>query len=282
MAAACAVLLLPFAGPRDFLLGSVGQFALVLFAPFFLSLLAGALERAGERRADRVAASLDGASDLGGFLRQARDERAVATSLRVEDLNPSDAAALVLAGRRELVERIGRLNACVVAAYHPVGSAASAPALPVSSDPAARRLALAARLRALAEEVDVRIAERVNREIARTMTVTRRTLTAAGYRDLAATLVDPSLTLQPPRLEPSRRSVEHELSDLEAEAWRIGVFARSLRRLERRATAASQSKVARAWTGSKRIVRLMIRAWLGRLSMNRTHPPLDERLNALD
>jgi Zn-dependent protease with chaperone function len=282
IAAVCAVLLLPFEAPRDLLLGSPGQFVLILLAPFFLSLLANALERAGERRADRVAASLEGASDLGGFLRQARDERSVATALRPTELNPSDATALVLSSRRELAERINRLNSCAVAAYHPVGAAASAPVPPVSTDPVSRRLALAARLRALAEEVDVRIAERVNREIARTMALTRRTLISTGYRDLAETLVNPALTLLAPRVQPSRRSVEHELSDLEAEAWRIGVFARSLRRLERRASAASRSPMGRAWSGSKHGVRLIIRAWLGRLSMNRTHPPLDERLSALD
>lgn len=283
IAAAAAVLLLPFEGPREELLGDPLRFLFILVAPVFLSLLGGSLERAGERRADEVAASLEGMADLGGFLRHARDERAVVSGIRGGRLTPAEIAARISAGRRELIERIGRLNGHAVAAYHPVGAAPSTPPpLPADADPVTRRLALAARLRALAEEVDVRIAERVNREITRAMTITRRTLVASGYRDLAESLIDPVHAALAPRLDPSRRAVEHELSDLEAEAWRIGALARALRRLERRALAAHQAPLVRVYSAAKRGGRFLIRLWLGKLSMNRTHPPLDERLAALD
>jgi hypothetical protein len=283
IAAAAAVLLLPFEGPREVLLGEPLRLTFVLLAPMLLSLLAGSLERAGERRADEVAASLEGIADLGGFLRQARDERDISGGFRGGQLAPGEAAARINAGRRELVERIERLNGHAVAAYHPVGAAPSTPPeIPADADPATRRLALAARLRALAEEVDVRIAERVNREITRAMTITRRTLVASGYRDLADSLIDPVQVSLTPRLDPSRRAVEHELSDLEAEAWRIGALSRALRRLERRTLAAHRPPLLRAYSAATRGGRFLIRLWLGKLSMNRTHPPLDERLAALD
>jgi Zn-dependent protease with chaperone function len=38
----------------------------------------------------------------------------------------------------------------------------------------------------------------------------------------------------------------------------------------------------RTYSRMKRGGRFLIRLWLGRLSMNRSHPPLDERLAALD
>lgn len=284
VAAGGAVLLLPFEEPRAYLLGDPGRLAMALCAPFFLSLIAGALERAGERRADRVAASLEGTADLGGFLRHARDERDITGALREGGLDPSEAASRIAAGRRELLARVERLNAHAIAAYHPVGAAPmTPPPIPADADPIARRLALAARLRALTEEVDVRIAERVNREIERTMGTTRRLLAAAGYRSLATELVDPAAAAGvTPRLDPSRRAVEHELSDLEAEAWRIAALARALRRLERRAGAALRPFPTRMVGHLVRGTRFAIRLWLGRLSMNRSHPPLDERLAALE
>jgi Zn-dependent protease with chaperone function len=282
VAAAGTLLLLPLASTREAIADSPARLAVALLAPLGFALLGSALERAGERRADEVARSLAGQADLGGFLRTALDERDEIATLRAPVTSPTEAAARIAQGRRRLAERIERINALAVSAHHPVGAAPAAPALIPSADPAARRLELAARLRALVEEVDARVAERVNRDVTRSVGAARRGLAAAGYRELASRLNDPTSRPGDPRPDPSRRAVEHLLNDLEAEAWQITALARSLRRLERAAGVELQTPLDRILGRIRRIARQSVRLWLGRLAMNRTHPPLDERLTSLE
>jgi Zn-dependent protease with chaperone function len=270
IAAGLGIIALIFPGPRELLLADPTRLALALTAPLLFSLLAGAFERAGERRADEVARSLKGLADFGGFLRAAREERDEIAVLRRTPATPLEAMERIVEGHRALEARIARMNEIAVAAYHPIG-APPEPAQPIAPDldPTARRLALAARLRALTEEVDYRIAGRVNRELLRTLDTTRRTIALLGYEAEATSLIDPSMIRGAHRPDPTRRAVEHLLSDLEAESYRVSVLARALRHYERANGAERMSLSSRVQRTALRFGLRLVRLWLGRLSVNR-------------
>lgn len=283
VAAGFGIIALVFPATRDALLADPTRLALALTAPLLFSLLSGAFERAGERRADEVARSLKGLADFGGFLRAAREERDEIAALRRKPATPLEAMERIVEGHRALEARIARMSELAVATYHPVGAPpAPAPTVGADLDPTARRLALAARLRALTEEVDYRIAGRVNRELLRALDGTRRTLALLHFEAEARALVDPTTLRGAHRPDPSRRAVEHLLSDIEAEAYRISVLARALRRYERAHGADRVSLPTRLQRAAMKTGLRIVRLWLGRLSVNRTHPPLEERLASLD